>query len=402
MSAFKFQQNVFTEDYNSKNFFIKISSKDSNINSPFDFNVKFDMNIGNSTNQFKKEAVVYSKYINIKSIEVSDVIIPRYIPTFLMGNNFDGVNLVQSDTNDFILSCFPGTYLKMGSVTLNSTTVNYIKINNHKESIFLLPIGYIIDNTAIENNCILKNHKVYDHVNINNNVHPITNILNNKITINNLNLVMPSSSKLIISNYNLLTYSDNTNCIVENKKLILNNFPVEMIENIYEGNILNINDGIGNYYFKVQKYIDISNNISFFGTWFNKPDILNTNLYINLFSYGSKDLLDERIFYLEMDPFRPVKSTATDNDLNNMFGVLFPSTQSKDWLYLSGEPKEFFLQRDYRKLDKINFKIYDSNKNNLNDIFTKKLGLFNSNYYSNIYTTIVLKIDELDKTLVNK
>jgi hypothetical protein len=85
-----------------------------------------------------------------------------------------------------------------------------------------------------------------------------------------------------------------------------------------------------------------------------------------------------------------------------MFGVLFPSTQSKNWLYCSGEPREAFLPRDLRKLDKITFTIYDSNGISLNDTFKNRPGFLNPNYFSNMYTTIVIKIEEVDKTLIAK
>jgi hypothetical protein len=85
-----------------------------------------------------------------------------------------------------------------------------------------------------------------------------------------------------------------------------------------------------------------------------------------------------------------------------MFGVLFPSTQSKDWLYLSGEPKESFLPRDLRKLDKITIRLFDSEGVALNDLFKNRPGLLNGNYFKSMYTTIVIKVDESGKALIVK
>ena len=75
MSAnFSFQENLesFIGDKADKEYWLKISSKDTQSVSPFDFNVKFDMNIrqtqfdlsGNitSNNGIRKEAVIYDKY----------------------------------------------------------------------------------------------------------------------------------------------------------------------------------------------------------------------------------------------------------------------------------------------------------------------------------------------------
>jgi hypothetical protein len=405
MNAFIFEQDRFIEDKTSKFFYLKISSRDANILSPFDFHIKFNMDIGSQNNQFKQEAVIYNKYIDIKSIELSDIVIPRYIPSFVIGNNYDGVNLVLKNTNMFMLSCYPGITLKSGSTTINSNTVNYIKLINPKETIIIIKTGYTLDNTNIENNHTLKCHKIIDHININNTIYPIIDVSNNYIIVDNFFTPLPSSTKLVLGNYysNLLTVSDNTNISITPTTLIINDLPSEMLQNIYEGNILNISDlSNNNYYFKVTDYVDNSNNANFKGTWFNKPETLSDVLYVTLFGYGSRDLLDDRIFYVEMNPFVPVKSTATNTDLNRMFGVLFPSTQSREWLYLSGEPKEIFLQRDYRKLDRIDFKFFDSNGNNLNEIFNKKLGLLNTNYYNNLYTSIVIKVEENDRILVTK
>lgn len=55
-----------------------------------------------------------------------------------------------------------------------------------------------------------------------------------------------------------------------------------------------------------------------------------------------------------------------------MFGVLFPSIQPTYCVYLSGEPKELFLPIDFRKMDKMTIRLYDSDGNNLNDVFNKR------------------------------
>jgi hypothetical protein len=76
MSAnFSFQENLesFIGDKADKEYWLKISSKDTQCISPFDFTVKFDMNIkqidrdlsGNIINSFRKEAVIYDKYKDI-------------------------------------------------------------------------------------------------------------------------------------------------------------------------------------------------------------------------------------------------------------------------------------------------------------------------------------------------
>jgi hypothetical protein len=50
-------------------------------------------------------------------------------------------------------------------------------------------------------------------------------------------------------------------------------------------------------------------------------------------------------------------------------------------------------------MDKLTIKLYDSNGNNLNDIFYKKLGLLNTDYNSNLFSTLLIKIQENSKSL---
>jgi hypothetical protein len=52
--------------------------------------------------------------------------------------------------------------------------------------------------------------------------------------------------------------------------------------------------------------------------------------------------------------------------------------------------------------DKITIRIYDSDGNALNDLFKNKSGLLNPYYFKNMYTTVVIKVDEIDKSLVAK
>jgi hypothetical protein len=210
-----------------------------------------------------------------------------------------------------------------------------------------------------------------------------------------------------MANYysNIICYTAGTNVSVTSNSVTISNFPVKMLENTFASNIIRFYDSIGaNYYMKVSKYVGLSDNTDtkIYGTFDTSGNTLTGNITFQMFGFGMRDLIDDRIFYLELDPFVPVKSSATDNQLDRMFGVLFPSTQSKEWLYLSGEPKECFLPRDLRKLDKITIRIYDSEGNAINDTFKNRPGLLNNNYFKNMYTTVVIKVDEVDKSLVAK
>jgi hypothetical protein len=421
MSAnFPFQENidVFIGEKTDKEYWLKISSLDATNTSPFDFNVKFNMNIRKITKDlsgnvlpggsYLKEAVIEDKYQEIKRLEVTDVIIPRYIPNNTLGLNFDGVNLVHNgiideygNTTGYLLACYPGVNMKCGN--------DYIKLCSYKDTIIITDISNsILFNSDVSNNFRYKDSKIIDHLTIENIVYPIIDVSNNLITICDFNTEMPLESKLTMGNYysNIINYTNTSNVILTASTLTINNFPAKMLDTTFAANIIRLYDNIGNNaYFTVSRYIDVSGNSKISGSYVSindNPVVFVGNVTFQLFGFGIRDLIDERIMYLELDPFIPVKSSASNNNLNKMFGVLFPSTQSKEWLALSGEPRESFLPRDLRKLDKITIKLYDSDGVSLNDTFKNRPGLLNTNYFKNLYTTVLIKIEEVDKSLIAK
>jgi hypothetical protein len=391
--VFPFIQDTFTPGKKDKEYILKISSNDTLLKYPFDFQVKFAMDIRDSSNNFKKEAIIYNKYTDIKSIEISDVIIPRFIPTSKIGTNIEGFRLIKISNNKFIISCYPGCSIKTGSITINTISYNFIKLISPKESLFIIKRGIAHNYSNLINDSVLKDKLVIDHLNYNNDILPILDISNNEITVNNYNITLPNTIPIIIADSNILFKTSTASANATT--LTIPNLPVELVENIYADNTIHIIDASqNNYYFKISSYSNASNTIIFKGNW---SDLSYgffgvSNLY--LFSFGSKDLLDERVFYIELESFKPSTSTSTNNQFDKMFGVLFPSTQSKNWLYLSGEPKQVFLPTDFRKMDKLTIRLYDSNGNNLNDIFYKKLGLLNTEYNSNLFSSLIIKIEE--------
>jgi hypothetical protein len=350
------------------------------------------MDIRDSSNNFKKEAIIYNKYTDIKSIEISDVVIPRFIPTSTIGKNIEGFRLIKTDNNKFIISCYPGCNIKTGTTTINTNSYNFIKLISPKESLFMIKRG-IAHNYSNLINSIFKDELVIDHINYNNDILPILDISNNEIIVNNYDITLPNTIPIIIADSNILFKT--STATANATTLTIPNLPLELVENIYSNNTIRIIDALeNNYYFKISSYSNISTDIIFKGNWSDLSYGFEgvTNLY--LFGFGSKDLLDERIFYIELESFKPSTSTSTNNQFDKMFGILFPSTQSTNWLYLSGEPKQVFLPTDFRKMDKLTIRLYDSNGNNLNDIFYKKLGLLNTEYTSNLFSSLIIKIEE--------
>jgi len=410
MSAnFPFQENidVFAGEKAEKEYWIKINSKDATSTSPFNFSVKFAMNIATGKNQYIKEAIVEDKYQDIKKIEVTDVVIPRFIPNDILGLVFDGVNLIKMGVSpSYLISTYPGINMRCGVFSYTSNTYPYIKLTNQKDCVILASITSSPILSDDLSTFKYKDLKIIDHITINNLVYPILDISsNNIITLSDYNNNLPDETSLIMANY----YSNNiftTNIqdfTFNTKTVTIDGLPSIALQTMFASNIIRFTDGTTNSYGIISKYVDLPTGTTITCTFYgDNPINFSGNVTMQLFGYGSRDMIDERIFYLEMDPFTPVKSSATDSSLNKMFGVLFPSTQSKNWLYCSGEPHEAFLPRDLRKLDKITFTIYDSNGISLNDTFKNRPGFLNPNYFSNMYTTIVLKVEEVDKTLVAK
>ena len=400
--VFPFIQDKFIPGKKDKEYILKISSNDTLTKYPFDFQVKFAMDIGTNDNNYKKEAVIYSKYTNITSIEISDVVIPRFIPSSIIGKTIEGFRLVKTGSNKFMISCYPGCSIKNGSTILGVSVFDYIKLITPKETVFIFKRDIIHNYSVLTNNPILDNQIVIDHINYNNNIIPILNIICNEIIVDNF-INLPDTFPLIIADSNIL-FKTSTATATETT-LTIPHLPIESIDNIYTDNTIRIIDSLQhNYYFKIDSYSENNSNIILKGIWLNNFNNFNglSDFYFYLYGYGSRDLLDERMFYIELDSFTPVKSTATNSQNDKMFGVLFPSTQSKDWVYLSGEPKELFLPTDFRKMDKLTIRLYDSNGNNLNDIFNKRLGLLNPEYNKNLYTTLIIKIEENSKSLHTK
>jgi hypothetical protein len=185
MSAnFPFQENidVFAGEKAEKEYWIKISSKDATSTSPFNFSVKFTMNIATGKNQYLKEAIIEDKYQDIKKIEVSDVIIPRYIPNDILGLVFDGVNLIKMGvSSSYLISTYPGINMRCGVFSSTPNTYPYIKLTNQKDCVILASITSSPILSDDLSTFKYKDLKTIDHITINNIVYPILDISNNNI-----------------------------------------------------------------------------------------------------------------------------------------------------------------------------------------------------------------------------
>ena len=87
--------NVFTLKINSKN---RNLSKEQN---PFNFEITFNNEPNNS------KAVIQNKFENIKKIQLTQLVIPRYIPRNYMGEPFNGITPLYNTENSITLSYYP-------------------------------------------------------------------------------------------------------------------------------------------------------------------------------------------------------------------------------------------------------------------------------------------------------
>ena len=57
----------------------------------------------------------------------------------------------------------------------------------------------------------------------------------------------------------------------------------------------------------------------------------------------------------------PSRNLITNNKLNNVIGVFYPSTQSKNYIFLTGQNKQKYSTNNLQNLNTLNFKLYYMN-----------------------------------------
>ena len=283
---------------------------------------------------------------------------------------------------------------------------------------------------------------LFSHLNINNNIYPITNITGNIIYLDNTtNYPLPiyTNERLIIGDFykntTIIDVSGNQIGITKNT-IQINQANILNYQYIFSGQYIEyqVNSSVSTVFEK--KLFLVSNITSQLININDSPSISNTSIIItgvwanglpsnysptalvsynsgyiikiNQFSNGIRDLLDEKIFYLNLYPFSPSKNVSTDDIINKSFGVLFPSTQSKDYLILRGESSESYTNINLQTTNnKIKFALLDSNNDIVGTIYDKYFNLYKPNnnisiraylpYYPDI--CMILKIDEIDRKL---
>ena len=426
--------NVFTLKINSKN---RNLSKEQN---PFNFEITFNNEPNNS------KAVIQNKFENIKKIQLTQLVIPRYIPRNYMGEPFNGITPLYNTENSITLSYYPGININNSIISIydasgNETIIEVLELVDLScKKMYLIADQY--NNPYKISKLMLLKSDLFSHLNINNNIYPITNITGNIIYLDNTtNYPLPiyTNERLIIGDFykntTIIDVSGNQIGITKNT-IQINQANILNYQYIFSGQYIEyqVNSSVSTVFEK--KLFLVSNITSQLININDSPSISNTSIIItgvwanglpsnysptalvsynsgyiikiNQFSNGIRDLLDEKIFYLNLYPFSPSKNVSTDDIINKSFGVLFPSTQSKDYLILRGESSESYTNINLQTTNnKIKFALLDSNNDIVGTIYDKYFNLYKPNnnisiraylpYYPDI--CMILKIDEIDRKL---
>lgn len=444
------QENIFEhkainfKEIDTNIYTIKINSKNRNLErelNPFNFEIVFNEYQNSNDNR----AIITSKFENIKKIQVPEILIPRYIPRDYMGEPFNGITPVFNTNNSVSLSYYPGINLNNTIISIYDSSgveTNKIEVleivDANCKTMYLVALQY--NNPYIVSKYINVKSGLFSYLNINNNIFPITNINGNIITLDNttmFSLPTITNNKLIIGDYykNTILVDNSGNRIgittdsiqilaanTYNFQFLYKNQYIEYQVNtnastITDRKLFKITD-ITSKKTNTNLPVSISNTtVVISGIWtmgyptgFNQsiPIWYNNNtVKISQFNYGLRDLLDEKIFYLNLSPFTPNKSVSTDQVVNDSFGVLFPSTQSKEYLFLKGEALEVYPNSNLQTTNKkIQFSLLDSNNKQIGEIYNSHFNLYEPNNISiNSYlntspdVNIILKIEEINRKI---
>ena len=144
VNIYKFDKINFKEvDVNV--YTLKINSKSRDITkepNPFKFELGFHQD---SDSLKEKRAVIPAKFENIKKLQVSQILIPRFIPRDFMGEPFNGITPLYDTSNTLTLSYYPGININntvitinIGSVETKVEVIELVDLNNRKINLVAL------------------------------------------------------------------------------------------------------------------------------------------------------------------------------------------------------------------------------------------------------------------------
>ena len=218
--------------------------------------------------------------------------------------------------------------------------MNFINVNFNSSNKTIT-----LDNLTVSNVTNIK-----DFVNINS--IEVTNTTFNNSTLIISNIQQVGDCKIIITVSNSITNED-SDATISFKKIISKTYP-----------LINLTEAENN---ELKTFLNdngspdvIKNKVTITGTWkYNtKPPSGEYEYFFKHIKLGVKDLLNEKLFYVSLDPIVPPRNLTTNGKLNNIIGTFYPSTQSKNYIFLSGQNRQQYTHRNLQNLKELNFKLY--------------------------------------------
>lgn len=329
--------NQKTSDYDKINFNLKIHSKDRSLESqknPFNFGITFnpagqyyvnnydangDIISYNKYNYSKYN--ITSRYEKIKSVKVTDMIIPSKIYTKDNGYQIKHVKILKTGTNTAKLFI-------QNSMAKQDFAANKITLTIKKKE-------YMISTTKKENLLIIKSKPYF-----------ITSITDGEITFTE-NLEDFNIVPLYLGIYNNNTISENPDGTID-----------DAYSNLLDKSTWLIDSDSS----KIIEVLNISNNkiiskVIYPGN--GNPDSKKYNLigknYIKTY--------DEKCFFLKFKEFKQIKDTSRDNNINQTLAILYPYSDGPDYTILMGKGEIDFLDNDLKNFNNLNFVLLDSRGN---------------------------------------
>jgi hypothetical protein len=403
------QTNIYTLKINSVN---RDQTREPN---PFDFEIIFNQK------QDGVRAIIPTKFQNIKKLQVSQILIPRYIPRDYIGEPFNGITPLYHTSNSIVLNCYAGININSSiiNITDNNGNVSQIEVlelvDTNCKKMYLLALQY--NNPYMVGTFINIKADLFSYLNIGGNIYPIVNIYGNVIYLDPLvtttfPLPLNTNNRLLLADFYKNSIVSETGNITPNigfniDRIVINKANYLNYQSLFKNQFLEFqrnsarNIIIERKLFKILNVVFglidttkessiTNNNVTIYGSWVNgyptnyqasmalTQDSPTNIVRISSFNTGVRDLLDEKIFYLNLYPFVPSKDVSTEPLVNNSFGVFFPSTQSKDYLYLKGEALEAYNNYNLQLTqNKIKFTLLDTNYQILGAIYNSYFNLYN-------------------------
>jgi len=276
-----------------------------------------------------------------------------------------------------------------------SNEVDYIKIDQSGESLLtvdfvkgsIIEIGEksnLIDNykyhyleiTSADHLMYIESQYCYNNVTF---VANTKKIIIDKLTNSEIQKLVSLEN---IKHIDITSTSNNNNCFTVNKIQQIGSCKIEIIvsENVVDETPNTTNILFKKSFIKTYPYInftdsehaeintflsdsnqsEVTNTIMIKGKWqYNGKPNGGSNYYsLTHLKHGIKDLLNEKLFYLNLESIAPSKNLITNGKLNNVIGTFYPSTQSKHYIFLTGHNRQRFTHRNLQNIRDLHFKLY--------------------------------------------